>query len=40
MVDICGVDSSEGFEDAVGMLGVWERICRVTVEFQTARADV
>jgi hypothetical protein len=31
---------SRGVEDAVGMLDVGERICRVTVEFQTDRASV
>lgn len=32
----CGVDSSRGVEIAEGMLIMGERICRVTVESQTA----
>lgn len=32
----CGVDSSRGVEVAEGILIVGERICRVTVEAQTA----
>lgn len=40
IVEVCGVESSRVVEDAVGMLDVGGRICRVTVEFQTNRADV
>ena len=36
MFVFCGVDSSRGVEVAEGILDVGERICRVTVESQTA----
>ena len=40
MLEVCGVESSRGDEDAVGMSNVAGRICRVTDEFQTDGADV
>lgn len=37
MFVVCRVDSSRGVEVAEGILDVGERICRVTVESQTAK---
>lgn len=40
MFVVCGADLSRGVEVAEGILMVGERICRVTVESQTAQLRV